>query len=246
MALVSLLGKTALVTGGACRVGRSISLALARTGCNIIVHYNSSLDSAQSTVQEIESLGVSAFPIQADLTNRLQIQALADQVLSVCSGSLDLLVHNAANFERVAPDSLDESAWDRALTLNTTAAYLLSVALSQALRNARGSVVGIGCLSALKPWKNYLPYSVSKAAFVHLIKGLALTLAPQARANVILPGTVQAPSDFDPVLIETIRQKAPLQRIGAADDVAQAVVFLAQNDFITGQTIAVDGGRSLV
>jgi pteridine reductase len=198
------------------------------------------------TLREIQELGVEAFALRADMTDRAQLEQLAKSVLSISNSSLDLLVHNAANFERVLPDKLDESAWNRAISLNTTAPYLLSVALSQALRDAGGCVIGIGCLSALRPWKNYIPYSVSKAAFVHMIKGLALSLSPHARANVILPGTVEPPEPYDAELIERLRIKAPLERIGEADDVARAVIFLAQNDFITGQAIAVDGGRSVV
>ncbi|KYF81797.1 dehydrogenase, partial [Sorangium cellulosum] len=161
------------------------------------------------------------------------------------SGRLDLLVHNAANFERVPPAELSADAWDRALALNATAPYLLTLELASALRESRGSVVAIVCVSAERPWKNYIPYSVSKAALAHLVRGLAVGLSPDVRVNGIAPGTVLPPSSYDEATLARLRERIPLRRLGEAEDIARAVVFLAENDFITGQILAIDGGASV-
>jgi pteridine reductase len=131
------------------------------------------------------------------------------------------------------------------MALNVTAPYLLTLALAPALRAARGSVVALTCVSADRPWKNYLPYSVSKAALASLVKGLALALAPEVRVNAVAPGTVLPPAEYAEAQLDRLRARVPLGRLGEAADVARAVVFLAGNDYVTGQTITVDGGGSI-
>lgn len=245
MTFVALTGRTALVTGGGTRVGAVIARALAGAGADLLVHYASSAEGAGAIVEDAVRLGRRATAIQADLCDRAEIDRLAREALGWSSGRLDLLVHNAANFERVEPAALSAEAWDRAMALNATAPYLLTLALAPALRAARGSVVAIACLSAERPWKNYLPYSASKAALVNLVRGLALGLAPEVRVNAVAPGAVLLPDGYDEATRAKIRARVPLQRIGAAEDVARAVVFLAENDFVSGQVLAVDGGESV-
>jgi pteridine reductase len=245
MALVDLTGCTALVTGGGTRVGAAIVRALAGAGCDTLIHYASNGSGARAVLAEVDRLGRKATALQADLTDRAQLARLAAEA-EAAHGRVDVLVHNAGNFERTPPEALTAEAWDRALALNTTAPYLLTLALAPALKRARGSVVAITCISAERPWKNYIPYAVSKAALAHLVEGLALGLAPEVRVNAVAPGTVMPPDDYDSEKVDKLRARMPLDRIGSADDVARAVVFLAQNDYLTGQTITVDGGRSLV
>jgi pteridine reductase len=237
--------RVALVTGGGTRVGRVIAEALARAGYGLVVHYASSEEGAREVAEAARARGLVAEAVGADLCDRDAIGRLASEARRIGGGRLDLLVHNAANFERVAPDAQGEGSWDRAMALNATAPYLLTLALAPELRRARGSVVGIGCVSAERPWKNYLAYSTSKAALVHALKGLSLALAPEVRVNVVSPGTVLPPDGYDEALRERLRAKIPLGRIGNAEDVARAVLFFAQNDYVTGQVLAVDGGRSL-
>jgi pteridine reductase len=117
-------------------------------------------------------------------------------------------------------------------------------AIAKLAREAVAATVNITCLSASHPWKHYVPYSASKAALANLTAGLALALAPDVRVNAVAPGTVLPPSDYDEDKLARIRERIPLERFGAAEDVASAVVFLAENDYVTGQTITVDGGRS--
>jgi pteridine reductase len=244
MAAIELTGKIALVTGGGTRVGAAIVRALAGAGCDVLIHYARSAAGAKAVAEDVARLGRKATLLQADLTERARLERLAAKALA-SAGRVDVLVHNAGNFDRVEPDALTAEAWDHAFALNVTAPYLLTAALTPALRKARGSVVAITCLSADRPWKNYIPYSASKAALANLVKGLALGLAPEVRVNAVAPGTVMAPADYAEERLAKIRARVPLDRLGAAEDVARAVVFLASNDYITGQTIAVDGGRSV-
>jgi pteridine reductase len=245
MPYVSLTGRAALVTGGGTRVGAAIARALLAAGADLAIHYASNEAGARAIVDEAGRLGRRATLLQADLTDREGIAALAQRALDGSSGRLDLLVHNAANFERIEPAALSAEAWDRAMALNATAPYLLTLALAPALRASRGAVVAIACTSAERPWKNYLPYSVSKAALAHLVRGLALGLAPEVRVNGVAPGTVLPPPSYGEAQLARIRERIPLQRVGEAGDIARAVVFLAENDFITGQILAVDGGVSV-
>jgi pteridine reductase len=244
MGAVDLTGKIALVTGAGSRVGAAIARALAAAGCDVLVHHVTSDAGARHVSADITRMGRRSAVLRADLTDRLQIERLAAAAVAV-GGRLDVLVHNAANFERVPPEQLSADAWDRAFALNVTAPYLLTLALAPALRQARGTVVAVTCISAERPWKHYIPYSASKAALANVVKGLALGLAPDVRVNAVAPGTVLPPEDYDEEKLERIRAKIPLERIGQAEDVGRAVVYLAGNDYVTGQTITVDGGRSL-
>jgi len=245
MPAIDLNGRVALVTGGGTRVGAAIVRALAGAGCDVLVHYATSEAGARAVAADVERLGRKASLLQADLGDRAEVSLLAERALGV-AGRLDVLVHNAANFERAAPDALSAEVWDRAFALNVTAPYLLTLALAPALRRARGSVVAVTCLSATRPWKHYIPYSASKAALANLVVGLAQGLAPEVRVNAVAPGTVLPPASFGDDQLARLRERIPLGRFGAAEDVARAVVFLAENDYVTGQTITVDGGRSAV
>jgi pteridine reductase len=244
MATVDLHGRTALVTGAGTRLGAAIARALAAAGCDLVVHYGRSEEGARAVARDAEALGRKAFVVPADLSDRAQIDRLATRALDE-AGRVDVLVHNAGNFERVLPQDLAAGPWDRALALNVTAPYLLTIALAPALRHARGSVIAITDIAARRPWKHYLPYSVSKAALQGLVEGLALALAPEVRVNAVAPGAVLPPEDYDEAQLARVRAPIPLARFGEAGDVARAVVFLAENDYLSGQTIAVDGGRSV-
>lgn len=244
MPSIDLHGRVALVTGGGCRVGAEIVRALAAAGCDVLIHFKGSLEGAASVAADVSRIGRGVTLLQADLTDRGALARLADQALAA-AGRLDVLVHSAGIFERTPPGDPAPEVWDRTFALNVTAPYLLTTALAPALRATHGSVVAVTCLSARRPWKSYVPYSASKAALENLVQGLALALAPEVRVNAVAPGTVLAPADYDEEKLTRIRTRVPLARLGEAADVARAVVFLASNDYLTGETIAVDGGRSL-
>lgn len=240
----SLRGKSALVTGGGQRVGQAIALALGAEGMHVAVHYRESRDGAEHTAALIRERGGSAVTLKADLAEREQARDLVDRALAELGG-LDVLVPSAANFERIALADVDDAAWDRSLDLNLASPFALVQRAVPALRASRGSVTFISCSSASVPMRHYLPYVVSKGAVKHLMKTLALELAPEVRVNAVAPGTVMPPAAYDTAAVERLARAIPLARVGSPDDIARAVVFLASSPFITGHELAVDGGRSV-
>lgn len=240
----NLIGKRALVTGAGQRVGRAIALALGAQGMHVAVHYNQSREGAEATADEIRRAGGQALTFAADLTQRDAARALVDDARSALGG-LDLVVPSAASFERVALGDVDDAAWDRSLNLNLASPFALVQRAVPALRQCRGSVVFVSCSSATVPMRNYLPYVVSKGAVRHLMKTLALELAPEIRVNAVAPGTVMPPTSYDEAAIARLARAIPLARVGTPDDIARAVVFLASSPFITGHELSVDGGRSV-
>ena len=248
MPLIDLNDSWALVTGGATRIGAAISVELAEAGCNTIVHYRTNKCGALQTADRVRETGRKAIVLQANLADRREMHSLAQRVsetVETRSRGLGVLVHNAANFERVDPSMLSESALDNALSLNAEAPYALTIALAKILKASQGSVVAIGCTSAFRPLRNYVPYSISKAALHHVVSGLALALAPEVRVNAVAPGMIHRPNGFDETNLRRIASEIPLRRFGDPGDVSRAVRFLAENNYITGQVIVIDGGRVL-
>jgi len=239
-----LRGKRALVTGGGQRVGQAIAVALGTQGMHVAVHYRESRAGAEQTAALIRESGGSAVLLQADLAEREQARGLVDRAVAELGG-LDVLVPSAANFERIALADVDDQAWDRSLDLNVASPFALVQRAVPALRAARGSVTFISCSSASVPMRGYLPYVVSKGAVKHLMKTLALELAPEVRVNAVAPGTVMPPAAYDAAAIERLARAIPLARVGSPEDIARAVVFLSTSPFITGHELAVDGGRSV-
>jgi pteridine reductase len=241
---VSLRGKRALVTGAGQRVGQAIALALGAQGMKVAVHYRESRAGAEHTASEIQKSGGEALLLSADLSSRDAARDLVDRAVTQLGG-LDLLVASAASFEWVPLAEVDDAAWDRSLSLNLASPFALVHQAVPALRAARGSVVFITCSSATVPMKNYLPYVVSKGALQHLMKTLALELAPEIRVNAVAPGTVMPPASYDVAAVQRLSRAIPLGRVGSPQDIAAAVVFLASSPFVTGHELAVDGGRSV-
>ncbi len=240
----SLAGKRALVTGGGQRVGQAIALGLGRAKMHVAVHYRSSRAGAEATATAIRSFGGDAVLLQADLDDRDEARRLADEALAALGG-LDLFVANAASFERLPFDTLDDDAFDRSLRLNLASPFALSQRLTPALRASRGSMVFVTCTSATAPFKNYLPYVVSKGALRQLVRTLSLELAPDVRVNAVAPGTVLPPEAMDPATLARLIRPIPLARHGEASNVAEAVLYLATASFVTGEELVVDGGRTV-
>jgi pteridine reductase len=237
-------GKCALVTGAGRRLGKTIASALGDAGASLALHYHTSREGADEVARDVRARGAEAYPLQADLDDRAACRKLVEDAESSL-GRLDLLVVSAANFERVELEHIDDDTWDRALRLNLTAAFALAHAAAPALARTQGSIVFITCSSATTPFRNYLPYVVSKGALRHLMKVLALELAPTVRVNAVAPGTVLPPDEMAPPDVERLVARLPLARRGAPEDVAEAVLYLASAGFVTGQEILVDGGRNL-
>lgn len=240
----ALSGRRALVTGAGQRVGRAVALALGEAGMRVAVHYRSSREGAEKTAERIRAAGGEATLFSADLAERDAARRLADETLAAFGG-LDLLVASAASFERIRYDDVDDAAFDRSLALNLASPFALAHHLTPALRASRGSIVFVTCTSATAPFKHYLPYVVSKGALRQLMRTLALELAPDVRVNAVAPGTVLPPETMDADAVARLVRQIPLGRHGTAEDVAQAVLYLAQAPFVTGEEIVVDGGRTV-
>ena len=234
----------ALVTGAAKRVGSAIARALGEHRAHVIVHYYQSRNEAEATRDAIIASGGESSCVRADLTSRTATRKLVTEAVDRLGG-LDLLVASAAGYERARWDAVDDEAWDRMLRLNLTSPFVLAQQAAPALRASRGSIVFLTCSSASVPFRNHLPYVVAKGGLLQLTRALALELAPEVRVNAVAPGTVLPPASMDVAATERLAHAVPLQRIGSAEDVAQAVLYLAQAKFVTGHEIAVDGGRAV-
>lgn len=239
-----LAGKVSLVTGAGVRVGASIALGLGEQGMHVAVHYRAHRAEAEAVASSIRRAGGEATLFQADLAERDEARRLVDGVVSRLGG-IDLLVPSAALFERVPFDCIDDTAWDRMLALNLTSNFVLAHQARHTLRERGGSIVFVTCSSVTAPYPNHLPYVVSKAALHQVMRTMALEMAPEVRVNAVAPGTVLPPAGLPLNVVGNLAQSAPLARIGAPSDIAQAVVYLASSPFVTGQELVVDGGRSL-
>lgn len=240
---VSLLGKAALVTGAAKRLGRHLALRLAKEGADVVVHYHSSAAEAQAAVNEIKALGRRAVALQANLGKVSEIRRLVDEA-GKHFGRLDVLINSAANFLPGSIISTTEEVWDASLDTNVKAGFFCAQAAAPLLRRSKGVIVNFADAGGLTGWPGYIPHSVSKAGVVMLTKVLAKALAPEVRVNAIAPGTISMPGD-PPEWEADFVKLAPLCRTGTPDNVADAVLYLVQAEFMTGHVLVLDGGRSL-
>jgi len=241
---MSLNGKLVLITGGAQRVGRSFSLALAHAGADVALHYGGSQDEAEATRSEIEALGRKAFLLQADLADAVQVAGLVPRVLEY--GRLFGLVNNAAIFEALTWENIQLDAWNRHLAINLTAPFLLSQAFARSLHPGEtGRIVNLLDWRALRPGPDHLPYTISKSALAALTQSLAAALAPQITVNGLALGAVLPPTDGKAA--PNILDNVPAGRWAALEEVGQALLFLLDGPtYVTGEIIHVDGGRHLV
>jgi pteridine reductase len=244
-----LQGKSVLVTGGAKRVGAAICRRLHAAGANVVIHYRSSRGEAAELAGELNAHRAgSAALAQADL---LDIAGLPDLVQAAVDahGRLDVLVNNASSFFPTPVGHIDERAWGDLIGTNLKAPLFLSQAAAPELRRARGSIVNITDIHAERPMGSYLVYSVGKAGLAALTRGLARELGPDVRVNAVAPGAIIWPEDdewHDGKLQSEILDTVFLKRIGDPDDIARAVAFLVCDaPYVTGQILAVDGGRSV-
>jgi pteridine reductase len=235
-------GRVALVTGAGRRVGQAIALALGEQGMRVVVHYHASDAGARETKALIERAGGVASLVRGDLTDAARCEQLIDAVVAE-HGELHTLVNSAAIMLRTPIGKVTQPEWDEMFALNVRAPFFLSQRAAPALAAAKGSIVNIADLAAFETWKGYVPHGMTKAAIVQMTRALAHALAPDVRVNAIAPGVVKLPEGFDQAEAEHLRATTPLERLGTPEDVAQAVVYLLQAGFVTGEIIRVDGGR---
>src|SRR6266850_3220595 len=228
-------GKVALVTGAGKRLGRAVALRLASEGADVAVHYRGSDAEAREVVAEIEKLGRRAIAMRAELTSVEEIRALVQRVAHEF-GQIDVLVNSAANFLASSVISTTEEIWDASLDTNVKGPFFLAQAAAPWLRRAKGVIVNFADTGGILGWPGYIAHSVSKAGMIMLTKTLAKALAPEVRVNAIAPGTITMPGD-PPEWEQEFVKLAPLRRTGKPSDIADAVVYLATAEFMTGHTL---------
>ena len=235
-------GRVALVTGAGTRVGRVIALALGRAGMRVGVHYSGSEKGARETADEITAMGSDARTLPGDLIDPATAPRLIEHTAKVF-GRLDVLVNSAAVMLRTPVGEVLVEDWDAMFALNLRAPFFLSQAAARVMRDRGGAIVNIADLAAFETWRGYIPHAITKAGIVQMTKGLAHALAPKIRVNAIAPGPVLLPDGWTQEQADKLIATTPLGRLGTPDDVAHAVLYLLSADYVTGETIIVDGGR---
>ena len=248
-AIGTLTGKIALVTGGAKRVGAAICRRLHRDGANLVVHHRASVAEARELQTALNARRPDSVAlVQADLLNGASLPDLVRTTVKQF-GRLDILVNNASSFFATPIGAISEREWDDLIGTNLKAPLFLSQAAAPELRKHHGTIVNIVDIHAEFPMKNYVVYTVAKAGLLALTRSLARELGPDVRVNGVAPGTILWPDDdswSDELSRQRIVNQTALKRTGEPDDIAKAVEFLvAAAPYVTGQVIAVDGGRSI-
>jgi 3-oxoacyl-[acyl-carrier protein] reductase/pteridine reductase len=241
--LETLHPKTALVTGAAKRIGRSLALSLAAAGADVAITYRGSAAEAQATVEALRKHKVRAMAVQCDVRDQESVAA-AVACVAEQFGRLDILVNNAGTFETAVLQSITVVQWDNMFATNTRGPFLMAQAAYPHLHKAKGRIINIGSLGGMHPWPTHAHYCTSKAALHMLTQTMAKAFAPEISVNCVAPGMI-VNGEVDPAY-EHFANKTPMQRNGTPKDVAEAVLFFARGPhFITGQILSVDGGLGL-
>ena len=244
----TLNGRWALVTGAAKRIGAVIARTLHEAGANVAIHYNRSAADAEQLAGELNRLRAkSAFTVAADMLDIDSVERMAKQVLERTAGKLDILVNNASNFYPTPIGTITPEQWHDLMSSNLKAPLFLSQALLPALRAARGVIINIVDVHSQRPLRDHPVYGAAKAGLAMLTRSLAKDLGPQVRVNGVSPGAILWPDEgMSDALRAAIVKQTALKRSGEPEDIARTVLFLVRDaPYITGQIIAVDGGRSV-
>jgi NAD(P)-dependent dehydrogenase (short-subunit alcohol dehydrogenase family) len=247
-----LLGKTALITGGARRLGRASAMALAAAGADVAITFRNSASDAQSTVVDLAGYGVRAFALRCDVTDEVSVREMMKEVGKEL-GRIDILVNNAANYETVEFEKLTVKQWDAIFASNTRGPFLVSREALKWMRRKRGKsvkvearIINMGSLGGLRPWATHAHYCSSKAAVHMLTKVMAKALAPEIAVNAVAPGMIDLGEKAAAAFMRRMAKQTPMRRNGSGEEIAEAVLFFATApQFITGQILAVDGGIGL-
>jgi pteridine reductase len=242
---MDLKNKVALITGGARRIGRAIALDLAAHGTSIALHYRTSQSEADAAVAEITTNGGKAQAFHANLEYVAEIEQMVANVLDAF-GRIDILINSASIFAPTPLSEITEHDWDANLDTNLKAPFFLSKFAAAAMgKQGAGKIVNLGDWAGIRPYKDYLPYSVSKSGLIGLTKALAKELAPEIQVNCIALGMVMPPEDYSKKEVERLVGRTLTKKMGTAEDVARAVVFFCETDFATGTVLPLEGGRLL-
>jgi NAD(P)-dependent dehydrogenase (short-subunit alcohol dehydrogenase family) len=240
---MNLKGKTALVTGGAVRVGKAITLGLARAGANVVINYSRDSAQAAQTAREAESYGVSAMIVRANIADWEQVKSMFDAIHE--SGrTIDVLVNNASLWKQTPfpTDSIDDWHTVTGILING-AFYVSNLAARDMLEKKAGAIVNIVDISITEAWPKFAAHVVGKSALMAMTRQFALDLAPYVRVNAVCPGPVLPPPDYSPEKIAKTAAKTLLGRWGTPEDISKAVNFMIESDYINAESVTVDGGQ---
>ena len=242
---MDLKNRTVLVTGAGVRLGQAIAVSLGQQGMKVALHYHQSMEGAKETLDlmggDIQQHGC----FQADLRQVSKIELLIQHIEEKL-GQIDVLINNAADFFPTPLGNVSESEWDHLISLNLKAPFFLSQSVGTSmLKRGHGKIVNIVDVAAERPWPQFLPYCASKAGLVSLTKGLAKALAPAVQVNAVAPGTMLPPPESSSFSQDLAIERSLLKKMGRPDDIAKAVTYFLENDFVTGTVLPVDGGRML-
>lgn len=242
---MELRNKVALVTGGAVRLGRALTLALVAEGARVIIHYGRSSSAADELRAEVTARGAEATAMQADVQQPSAVLALIERAVAHF-GAIDVLINNAAIFEPGNWDDTTEENWDRHFAINLKAPFFLSQAFAKQLSHGRrGHIVNIADWRGERPGTDHVAYTLTKAGIIALTKSLALALAPDIQVNAISPGLILPPPGRDQSYLDSKAAHIPAQRTGSPEEIARAMLFLLHSDFVTGEVLHVTGGEQL-
>ena len=240
-----LAGKTALITGGARRLGRATALALAEAGADVAITFRHSAQEAQHTVIDVAAWGVRSLALKCDITDEKSVRGAMKEMVREFGG-LDILVNNAANYETADFEKLTVKQWDAIFASNARGPFLVSREAAKYLRKRTGKIINMGSLGGLRPWPTHAHYCSSKAAVHMLTKVMARALAPQIAVNCVAPGMIDLGEKAAAGFMRKMAKQTPMRRNGTGGEIAKAVLFFATAPhFITGQVLAVDGGLGL-
>ncbi len=243
---MNLKNKVALITGAGRRIGRAIALELAAHGATIAVHYRTSKSEADAVVAEITTDGGKAQTFRANLEHVAEIEHLISEILDAF-GRIDILINSASVFAPTPLETITERDWDANLDTNLKAPFFLSKFAGAAMRKqGAGKIINLGDWAGIRPYKDYLPYSVSKSGLIGLTKALAKELAPEVQVNCIALGMVIPPESYTKEEVDRLVSRTLTKKIGTPEDVARAVIFFCETDFATGAILPLEGGRLLV
>jgi pteridine reductase len=239
-------GKVALITGSAKRIGRAVGVELARRGARIAVHYRSERTEAEETLRMIRNAGSEGVIFCAELTDNAAVERMFEDIRKAFN-VLDILINNASIFSPATADNTTPDLWDSQLDCNAKAPFFVAQNAARMMRKqGRGKIINIADVAGEVIWTGHLPYSISKAALIAVNRGLAKTYAPDIQVNAIAPGPILFPEYYSDEDKKSAIERTLLKREGSPQDVINAVVFLIENDYITGEMIHVDGGRHLL
>ena len=234
--------RVALVTGAGRRVGKAVALALGSAGATVAVHYNTSKDGAEDTAGRIRAGGGIAHLFKANLVDDRELESLVPSVIRE-TGSLDILVNSASIFRDVRLLETTDAEWDENFRVNVRAPFVLSREMARALNGKSGKIINLNDWKTARPKR--FPYGVSKAALGGLTRSLALALAPNVQVNEVALGAILLPPGAEAAYAGVLAKRAPAKRMGTPEEVADAVLWLVGNDYVTGETVRVDGGQHL-